>query len=566
MKTNDLSLFNKNQSFHHVMNAIDRIEPGEHFMFDLSNDKHFEYWQLLFQSHNMTPKRYPKLHQHFTECRTKQKMIGLNELPAVSGNADSDGFVNNNAIAGLSLFENKCYAMAYSTIIGGTDTTTLILQILDADTHEVLGTDNITDVGNGRYVQMQTNGITEPRKIKAVLNYAIVKDDTPIVGAVKSDHCAGAADVPIVIQPASKPEHEDLKNIMIALSRGKPGEDCDYWFHEGEYDDNTIVVPFKGSAKFQSEIHELKHPDTFIINMSVVKAEGGEKVLKPHAMEEVYPWFSRVEDPKDPGAGKCVLQWNLPADGDGKTAGKPIQFEKSPWASDTVTLYQCTLCVKTKKSPDEYVYAFILSKQGEDSEANDSPGLKNIKPIVYFWHCLAMGTLISLTDGTTRPIESLEGGEMVRINKEGDALPVRATTLAHHTGKALTLKTHHGDQLTLSPCHVVMTPDGPKSAEELGSGDTVISINGDARIQSIEAIDFDDDLINLLLGEHERLKTIEDYETTMYANNIMVGDHQMQTKYLDYQRNHPKKILARIAHDWHTDFHSSLEDKKASRQ
>ena len=552
------SLFKESKAFLHIQTEIDRLEEDEHLRFDLSNDDHYAYWKLLFNTHNITQERYPKLHEHLDACCTYHKQGGINTISQPLNQSDDDGFVNSNAIAGLSFFEKSFNALAYSTINNGTNSTTLILQILDAQTHEVIGTTPMTDIGNGRYVQIETKAASEPRQIKAVLNYALVIDNTPYYGAVKSDKLAGAADVPKVIQPASKPEHKDKKNIMIALSRGHKAEDSDYWFHKGQWANNTIVVPFKGSVTFQSELLELIPSDTLFVDMKVVRAEGGEKKVTPHDMNQVYPWFFRSLDEQKK---YTILEWNLPADGDGKTAGKAISFEKSPWVADTVTLFRCNIGVKTKNSPDAFVWAFVYSKQGKDYELNDAPGLKNIKPLVFYWHCLAKDTQIRLSDGTTKSIESIDSGDVVQINAKGDTLPVRATTLGHYKGKALQITTQKGDQITLSGCHVLITPDGPRSADEIKSGDTLITLQGNAQIKTVETIDFDDDLINLLLGDYDQLESLDDYGTTMFANNILVGDHQIQTNYLSYKRTHPNNILANISSDWHTDFQSSLTDQ-----
>lgn len=564
MSSEGLQIFNKNQTYKNVIKEISKIGPDEDFVFDLSNKEHYEYWMLLLDHHDITSERYPQLHEHFNRSRSEHRENGIKKLPPTFKDSNDDGFVNNNAIAGLSSYENKCSALGYSTIIDGTTSTLQVLQVLDSDTLEPLSSNSQNEVGNGRYVQVASVGDSKVRTIKAVLNYAMIIDDVPYYGAVHSDNQAGAMTVPVVEQPASKPEHKDLKNIMIALSRGYEPEDVDYWFHKGEVDNNIIVVPFVGNVKFQSEIQELVPDESLFANMTVVRAEGGEKKVKPHNMDEVYKWFSRAGDPDDPDRGNCLLKWNLPCDGDGETVGKPISFEKSPWVADTVTLYQCTIGVKTKNSPEDLVWAFVISKQEEEGGDNlmDAPGLKYIKPLVFYWHCLAKGTQILLADGSTRPIELLDCDESVQINNSGATLPIRATTLAHFTGEVLRVTTDAGDQITLSKCHVLMTPNGPKSADEIKNGDTVITIRGNAKIKSIETIGFDADLINLLLGEYDQLETVGEYGTTMFANNILVGDHQIQTKYLEYKRSHPDVVLSRLDPEWHRDFHSSLEDYK----
>ncbi len=548
--------FRQSRAFQTVMGELKRTEPGADYLFNLADPDHFEYWKLLFESHGITSEEFPQTHRVLEATRELHRQEGGPSPSNALRAPGPDGFTNSNALCGISAREGKCEALGYSTVIGGTRDTNLILQLIDADTHEVLASESTEDVGNGRLVQSFAEGaVGQAKKVKAVLNYSIVTSaGDPLCGAVQSDKVAGAREVPIVTQPASKPEHETLPNIMIALSRGLAGKDVDYWFHKGSYNDNTIVVPFVGSVPFESEIQELKPVDSLHLSMTVMRAEGGAKKLKPEALGELYRWFKRVEDPKKPELGKSVLSWNLPCDGDGVTAGKPIFFSKSPWCSDTVTVFHSLIGVKTKTIPDAFVWAFVI---GDQTKHEDQKGIKYIKPIVYFWHCLAKGTQVSLRGGATRAIEDLEGGEEILVDNQGNFLPVRATTYARHTGEAVVVTCRDGAELTLSDSHVVITTNGPKGAKELTLEDTLVTLNGTTGLRGIKAVAFDDELVNLLLGTHDQQAGIPECGTTMFANGIQVGDHQVQTQYLQRSRTDPDLLLKRLDPAWHKDFRSA---------
>lgn len=183
----------------------------------------------------------------------------------------------------------------------------------------------------------------------------------------------------------------------------------------------------------------------------------------------------------------------------------------------------------------------------------------NIVPQGNTLHCLAMGTNITLSDGTKRSIENIKKGDKIVVNSIGKTLPVRLITYAVHSGFVIRITTSGCDQLTLSEGHVVITPQGPKSADELKKGDTIISRFGNTAVLSVKKIDFYGHLLNLLLGDFDQIEYLDDFATTMFANNILVGDHQVQTKYLELKIACENNILTTIGSDWQDNFCSNIE-------
>jgi len=144
-------------------------------------------------------------------------------------------------------------------------------------------------------------------------------------------------------------------------------------------------------------------------------------------------------------------------------------------------------------------------------------------------HCLAKGTLVTMADGTTLPIEQLNNTHTV-LSGEFATLPVRATSQAPASlDETLTIAGASGHLLTLSDGCVVWTSAEPLQAGELKIGDTIITLKGTDTISSIERRAYNGILYNLHLSNGEQPGPMSVSGTNFFANGILVGDHQVPT-------------------------------------
>lgn len=547
---------------------LDQIEHGKCHKLNLSDEKQNNYIQNLYRNNGYTPNRYPMLFKSIEDQKNTDMEINNRIGLEVDKNiilANQPGFGNLNKITMIGSVEKgtKSSSIAFSTIIGGTTQTTLILRVFEYKGRvigKLLATKNVMEHASGEFVPIQAIGDISGHHMLAVLNYSYVKDGVPTNGMLQMETRKVLVD-PEVTEPAQWEKLPSSRsNIQIALSRGSYADDVDYWFNKGLLYDTTIIVPLVGNSSYESNIITPLEPSKNLMVNVTVAIKGGGASTSPNNINDVYKEFSIGPDPR-------TLNWKLSAgpNRDG-TKGNPIIFEKSPWRADTVTYLDCSIGVQTQNSaPLDFVWSYILSSDMPDEDPLD--GVAYIKPLQFMWHCLAKGTNITLADGTELPIQDVDNTCSVRIDSKGNSLSVRGTTRAEaRSGEVIILKTSDGKTLTLSDCHVVVTPDGFKQVNELVPGSNLVSINGVVEVLSIEMdTEYNGKLYNLILGTHEQQKTLDDSETTLFANGIKVGDYQVQEKYRDIMKNDKTYILNKLHPDWHLDYLSSLEDQAENR-
>lgn len=120
-------------------------------------------------------------------------------------------------------------------------------------------------------------------------------------------------------------------------------------------------------------------------------------------------------------------------------------------------------------SAKELVFDRLGSGYKLATAGSDDVGRGNTVQVAHL--CLAAGTPVLMADGTVRPIESLEPGDMVRT-RCGDAAPVRG--ISWKPGVTLTVMVAKNNiPLRATPEHKFWTRDGMKTLAEISVGDEV---------------------------------------------------------------------------------------------
>ena len=151
---------------------------------------------------------------------------------------------------------------------------------------------------------------------------------------------------------------------------------------------------------------------------------------------------------------------------------------------------------------------------------------------MFWWHCVAAGTQVTLADGSTVPIERVDNCMRVRTGHREGTLGVEATSLGYHDddGGVLSgvfeLVTARGKTLTLTAFHPVATPLGPVAAKDLSRGAEVLAEDGVDAVSSCERISHEGLFFNLkLVNARDRALGAGLLYSTYVANGIIVGDH-----------------------------------------
>jgi hypothetical protein len=523
----------------HVLN---QAPPGEHYALNLANDQEYNYILQLYHLNGITPDLYPQLFNDLADTRSLHQANGAAAQPeAVAAN----GLVNANTITAFGQDANqKAAAEALSTVVGGTISTTLFMQVYDNNSNRLLANGVTGPVyGKGEFEYVQAAGDPATNNMKGVYTYAYtpLTGGQPVHGVVHANATERPARDPVVQQPVQKATHQTNPYIRIGLGRGIGNSaDVDYWFNQQDYYNKDVTVPVVGYVDFQSNIQTpLQENVNFSANMMVIKqATGGAQPIILHAQQKLIDFMT-----VSPGTR---LNWSMPAD------STPATFGQAPWSADTPVYFNFQVAIKTATSGTDFVFASVVSKDVADPDPVD--GTAFIKPLQFVWHCLAEGAQITMADGNLRNIEALSGGERVMIRTSGRSLTVRGTT-AHPVqpeDKLYQLTDERGHSLILTHHHVVMTPNGTVYAMDLAPGMKVITLDGAVTLTSVAQEEhYNGALWNLELGTWAELEDVREDETTMFANGFMVGDNQMVWRHRQRLVNSLAYRLARLPQAYH---------------
>ena len=546
------------QHLNDVQAVTSKMKPGVSYDLNLADDQQYNYLKNTYKLNGITEAKYPRTTQALEEQRNNDlkfnKGTGLTISKDVVQTGDTK-FGTYAQVTGVGTAKNGsvAYASAYVSVEGDVEFVNATLQVFDTkDGYKLLASKSIKNQP-ANFVAIQASGGTPSNRMMAVLTYSYkVKgfNKTPDK-TVLAKNRNGQFD-PVVNEPVQKADHTSNPNIKIALSRGENAnkgnnKDVDYWFYRGQWDNTTVTVPFVGSVKFANPI-QTPLSDNLQLEMVVALNNGGACVV-PANLDKVKEAFSI-------GADGRTLNWNLPANGATPGSdGNPIVYSAAPWNSDTVTYFFANIGVRTANNLD-YDWAFVQSTDMADEMTED--GIRYIKPLVFLWHCLAEGTMITLADGALLPIEEVTNEYRVRANNNGQDLRVVATTQAPAIpGETLFLKVASGEELILSKDHVVITVDGPLKAVELERGMVLITERGNVELEFISEFDYQGTMYNL------ELEVQPGAETTMFANFVQVGDYHMEMNYKRNATSNPEYVKKHvISEEYHTDYMSSLEDNK----
>ena len=133
---------------------------------------------------------------------------------------------------------------------------------------------------------------------------------------------------------------------------------------------------------------------------------------------------------------------------------------------------------------------------------------------------LAAGTMITLGDTTSVPIERLKAGDMLSA-PGGKMLPVVAVAPVSQPGPMLTITTDKGRSLTITEGHQVPVQDegGIHLADSIQAGDLVMTETGAETVISVTAAPAGTAAYRITVGEPGT--TARD---PLFANGVLVSD------------------------------------------
>ncbi|MEM9546390.1 MAG: Hint domain-containing protein [Bacteroidota bacterium] len=497
---------------------------------DLSDPRQKSFYLTQLKLAGITKESYPQFFQNIEDFTSSK--IPLNISLFATDQAEPV-----NVIAQLSSETSagqKWETSALSSIPGGTESTKITLGLYDKDLNPIGKQETVDQINAGQAVTLQARGdfgSPMPADGREVVSIATIAwtDKTTGHGHLKNVF-AKSVKFPKQINNLSPTDTNADDRIVVCLTRD--GGNCDYY---KQYSGN-VEVPVQGSIVYNDPIDlENGKPKNATNIIEIARAvEGGNPITPPAGFD----FFDSATVNGD------TISWNFDW----------LSFGPANFASGDQVYYIFNVTLEAGGSE---VTAYITNAPSSYTPGSNQFNTIYIDPMYIYYGCIARGTPITMADGSNKPIEEIQVGEEILSNVDGSILEVENTVVGTEEKPMIRIKTVDGYELLMSEGHPVITKRGVKLAKNLRIDDVVFTQKGKNKLSMIEEVNFPYSVHNLQLNSNGLDDSNKFDKTTMYANGILVGDHQMQWHYGSPKRQSLEDLLANTDEKWHQDILSS---------
>ena len=531
------------------------LPDGESAALDPSDSEHKSVIHVALSAAGRTQDRYPSLHAGLGSRADSQP----DHVQLADAGPDSAG--RASALAWVASNRDTLYS-------GGS------LFAFDGDSGELLGFGANSDLGTGMLrVSTQTANAKPAKSSLKLLSIShTVGHDGSIRFTARADRrgVVGGANDPVVNVTEPVITQAGHTNVVIALGRDSqhPGPDPDYTFTEPtNLNTPYLIVPFVGEAKLAYQINGTAGEPIPGAGLSTYLYFVTSGVTNTINLNTQYTPSNRLQKGVIVNEfDNNVVQWSYPADGQSYNNTTSLVYNAQSLVNETISYFLFQFQIPVLNAP---YTTYPFSVCSVDTPNQPSVYCKPINNLMFWWHCLAEGTVVSLADGGSAPIESLDNTHRVKTGSYEGQLAVEATLRGTHEGKqshagpnaVYHLRTSDGRELVATGAHPIMTPQGLTPIADLSAGQAVVVEGGTATVASCEAIDYSGNFYDLKLGDQQdRASGFHGSYGTYVANGIVVGDHDAMNVYKRGLRRNLDYMQARMPPALHTDSARALED------
>jgi hypothetical protein len=444
----------------------------------------------------------------------------------------------------------------------------------DGDSGELLASGDNSNVGDGVVAISTQTAAAQPagQSLKALsVNHSVTQSGATSFTAYATEATpVVSGDMTFDIeQPTLTPKNGQYLQIGVGRLPGNTNTDVDYYYYNSSNVSNPyLICPFLGSAILPYDVNGTPGQplDGAATGALIYVSNGGTTTSYPVNTTYTTNFANRVTMDS---TNSQQVDWDYHyVAGSYYTDTPSIVYAQCSIVNVSTSYFVFNFSVPVTGSPIS-PYAFTVCSVNTPEES--SPQCHKIIPqIMFVVHCLAHGTLITLADGSTAPIETLDNGHRVRTGSTPADLAVEATTHGEHEADAdaahgqavYRLTTDAGHELVATGLHPIQTPDGLAQLDSLAPGDAVNTDSGTAKVASCQQVAYQGLAHNLKLGdEADRAAGLDaNAVCTFIANGIVVGDllsqraeHYRVTRDVELMR--PKLPDSLV-----TDYASAIED------
>ncbi len=374
---------------------------------------------------------------------------------------------------------------------------------------------------------------------------------------------------PVVDAPLDK---DGNGRIDICLNRNLSY--CDYdtldQYNAGEaYSNMDIQMPFEGSLTSGYEITKIYHPgelsDEDLLRLDIQQESGIWLQSKSGDWEEMKDsnpaegedfidrFFEIAYIPDADGNQSSVISWTIPAlSGVFENAGRFANRSDVSWRIHLVV-----------EARPKFIPVFTTRTVeiiiDNHNDTGDWDFKADMPPMYFGYGCLAKGTLVTLADFTSKPIEEIIAGDVILAN--GITMVVGDISTGKEAIPMYRITDSRGHSLLLTEKHPVLTTQGTLWASELTKGDVIFTEKGQAKIVGIDTEEYDDSVHNLKLEVLTNSNVLPNANSNaFFANGILVGDLRMQNEMNDKEfETTVEEKLRKLPSRWHADYLNSIK-------
>jgi hypothetical protein len=543
--------------------------PDAPYMLDMTNPLHYRYVMAALARAGETPAKSPEFFRRLNRAHTMKLAANARPRAAQLALTSTEGPSNLNFISTFSVDATANYqATGLSSVVGGTDVTTIIMELYNVQTGKVFAVkqDSTTQYAQGTDFKVKASGqspqgVTDTTtEASGVFTYLPLNSTQPVVVYYRSEDTINPS-TPCM----SKPNYcmrDTAKNcipgqyqttctntvtnttpILSCWWRGSQAE-CDYWNNNNHPAD--FVFPIQGNVSYPNNTVVTPLTGFIYIALQNPLQGGGCNVFfqKAGALDPTYWTLSGT-----------TVSWNFPA------AAFPNKGDCINYYDNTSTFLWMNGNVLLQGSPNQPPPYGAINFTSDPAQRGIK-GVSIIPGMLIQQGCFAAGTQIRQADGTPRNIEDFTGQNESVMTGQGAPLMVSGITKGiEPLKKMVRIKTSRGQQILVTEGHPIISASGePILAKDFKVGQPVKTHDGDAKVTSVTREAYAGKVYNLRLGDPVTADEhgATEHGATMYAGGILTGDSRMQNYYARLEKEKlardPGEVLKRLPPAWVQDF------------
>lgn len=496
--------------------------------------------------------------------------------PALHAALDGNGADAPDSLALLDLGKDRAgnaTAMTLHAGAMGNVYTGGALFAFDGGSGALLASGDNSNVGDGAVAISTQTAAAQPaaESLKALsVNHSVTQSGATSFTAYAAETTVTSGDMTFDIeQPTLTPMNGQYLQIAVGRDPSHTSTDVDYYYYSTSNDTSPyLVCPFLGSAVLPYDVSGTPgQPLPGAATSAFIYVSAGGTVTMYPVNTTYTPNFANRVTMDSTNTQQVNWDYHYVA-GSYYTSTPSIVYAPCPIFNISTSYFVFNFAVPVSGSPIS-PYTFTVCSVNTPEES--SPQCHKIIPqIMFVVHCIARGTMVTLADGSTVPIETLDNGHRVGTGGKPGDLAVEATTHGEHEadedsahGQAMyRLATDAGHELVATGLHPIQTPGGLAQLDSLAPGDEIATDGGTAKVASCQKIAWTGLVHNLKLGdEADRAAGLDKNAVcTFIANGIVVGD-VMSLRAEHHRITHDVELMRRkLPESLVTDYASAIED------